>query len=445
MAIAVSLILTLSFTAMASETVRDTVIGEKIETLEGIDNSQLLATDLESFDLEMTITDVTQDNKNHYIDYQFKILAIKDNIWQSVLREQRLTVSKAFLLDRDLGLYVQEEIGEVADYELSHLKEVQDIQKTKGKTEIVKTTKYTGLIGLVLNIKDKVLLGYEPVVKPPVSQIAQVFEPPATNPEPAEEQSVVTNPEVLEDPLVPPETIIDSHPLPATTSFEATFIFYSSEQNAFFQCKINSGDWQNCASPKIYSGLVPGDYIFQVFATDSQGNYDDTSAIFSWIIIEEDVATTTETIVDNTPPDTIIDSYPLELTSSTEAIFSFHATKENCQFTCKIDTEFWQGCESPITYTDLFIGNHQFQVQAIDSGNQEDPMPALFEWQVLAPTTTDQTIATTTQEIVTQTTSSSTDVIINSTSTEPIINTSSTDEIIISTSTDGIATSTDNM
>jgi len=287
MAIAVSLILTLSFTAMASETVRDTVIGEKIETLEGIDNSQLLAADLENFDLEMTITDVTQDNKNHYIDYQFKLLAIKDNVWQSVFKNKRLTVSKAFLADSDLGLHVQEEIGEVADYELSYLKEVQDIQKRKGKTEIIKTTEYTGLIGLVLNVKDKVLLGYEAVVKAPASQIAQVFEPSITSSELAEEQSVVMDQEVSCDPLAPLETIIDNHPLEATTSLEATFIFHSSNQCATFQCKINLENWQNCVSPKIYSGLVPGDYIFQVFATDSQGDYNNTPAVFSWMIIEE--------------------------------------------------------------------------------------------------------------------------------------------------------------
>lgn len=325
MAIAVSLILTLSLSAMASEDIRDTIIGEKIETVKVIDNSQLLAADLDNFNFKMTITNVVQDNQNYYIDYQFKTLAIKDNVWQSALKNKRLTVSKAFLAGSDLGLYVQEELGEVADYELSYLKEVQTIQKRKGKTEITKTTEYTGLIGLVLNVKNKIFPGYEPVIKPSVIEIAQVSEPiielieqplteqlpdeqTATSPASTEEQFVVTNPEVLGDPLAPPDTIVNSHPLKTTTSLEA--------------------------------------------------------------------------------------------------VFSFHATKENCQFTCKIDAEFWQGCQSPITYTDLFIGNHQFHVQSIDSANQEDPMPAMFEWQIIETQTTSSSADSTNSSQANQTATS---------------------------------------
>ena len=378
-AIAISLVLVLSFTAMASEDVRNTVLGEKIETVEGIDNSQLLAADLDSLDLKMTIINVVQDSQSYYIDYQFKTLAIKDNIWQPVLKSKRLTVSKAFLAGSDLGLYVQEEIGEVADYELSYLKEVQDIQKRKGKTEVVTTTEYTGLIGLVLNVKDKILPGYEPVVKPPVIEVAQVSEPIielteqslteqlpdeqfiVSQEEPVQEQSVITNPEVVANPSAPPNTIIDNHPLPATTSLEATF--------------------------------------------------------------------------------------------------TFHSSKENSQFTCKIDIEYWQGCESPITYTDLFIGNHIFQVQAIDAANQEDPMPAIFEWQIIETTIIDQVSATTTQDttttenIVIQPISTSTDstsslqteeIIVSTSTEEQIVDASSTDdEMITTTSTDEIASSTD--
>ncbi len=379
MAIAVSLVLVLSFTAMASEDVRNTVIGEKIETVEGIDNSQLLAASLDSFDLKMTIINVVQDSQNYYIDYQFKTLAIKDNIWQSVLKSKRLTVSKAFLADSDLGLHVQEEIGEVADYELSYLKEVQDIQKREGKTEIVKTTEYTGLIGLVLDVKDKILPGYEPVVKPPVLEIAQVSEP------------II---ELIEQSLT--EQLPDEQ-------------FTVSQEEP---------------------------------------------------VQEQSISADSEVVVNpSAPPNTIIDIHPLEISSSTEAIFTFHSTKPNSQFTCKIDAEFWQGCESPITYTDLFIGNHQFQVQAIDSSNQEDPMPAMFEWQIVETITTEQISATTTQDIITtediiiqpiststnSTTSLQTEEIIDSTSTEQIVDASSTDEVITTTSTDTIASSTDNI
>ncbi|NCO25225.1 hypothetical protein GW901_01695, partial [Candidatus Parcubacteria bacterium] len=62
----------------------------------------------------------------------YQTLAIKDNIWQPVVREQTLTVSKAALGGKDLGLYVQEELSEVANYELSYLKEIQTIERERG-------------------------------------------------------------------------------------------------------------------------------------------------------------------------------------------------------------------------------------------------------------------------------------------------------------------------
>ena len=117
----------------------------------------------------------------------------------------------------------------------------------------------------------------------------------------------------------------------------------------------------------------------------------------STIILASLSSTTTLTLINNLPPDTIIDSNPLGISSSTEATFTFHSTKENSQFTCKIDTEFWQGCNSPKIYSDLAEGNHQFKVQAIDSASREDPVPAAFNWSIIlnSPTTTDQNTTST--------------------------------------------------
>jgi len=38
---------------------------------------------------------------------------------------------------KDLGFYVTEELSEVADYQLSYLKEVQKIEKEKGLQKLV--------------------------------------------------------------------------------------------------------------------------------------------------------------------------------------------------------------------------------------------------------------------------------------------------------------------
>lgn len=172
-AIGLILIFVFSGAIFASEDFHDAVIGEEITTQTGIDNAQLLATDLESFDLDLRIDNVLEDEENYYIDYSFNTLGIKDNTWRLLVKRATMTVSKAALGDKDLGLYVTEELGEVADYELAYLKEVQTAEKEKGKTEIVETREYTGLVGMVLDIKNKVLPGYEPVVEPPVSDMQE--------------------------------------------------------------------------------------------------------------------------------------------------------------------------------------------------------------------------------------------------------------------------------
>jgi hypothetical protein len=145
------------------------VIGEEIVERSGVDNTVLLAADLENFDLKMEITGALEDEENFYIDYQYNTLAIKDNVWQEVLVEKQLTVSKASLDGRDLGLYLMEELGEIIDYQLAFLKEVQEKEEEKGVTVVLEKTEYTGLIGLVFNTKTKELSGYEPVVKPEVA------------------------------------------------------------------------------------------------------------------------------------------------------------------------------------------------------------------------------------------------------------------------------------
>ena len=191
-AIAITLVLVSTMGVMASEDLRNTVIGEKVVIEIGVDNTQLLQADLDNFDLQMTIVDATEDNNNYYIDYQFQTIGIDSNIWQELSRTSQLIVAKVALAGRDLGLYVQEELSEVADNELAYLEEVQEAEQEKGKTEIIETVEYTGLIGLVLDIKNKVLPGYKPVVEPPEVVIQQPSEETQNESLPAELQQTQT-------------------------------------------------------------------------------------------------------------------------------------------------------------------------------------------------------------------------------------------------------------
>jgi len=152
--------------SFASEKVRDTVIGQTIEEVKGVDNSALLAINLDSLKQEMSIADVAEDEDNYLVSYAFSTFDIKDNIWQNQTKTQTLKVPKDALKGgKDLGLYVQSELAQIMDNQLAYLKDAKEKEQKKGETKIVKTTKYTGLKGLVLNSETKELEGYEPVIK----------------------------------------------------------------------------------------------------------------------------------------------------------------------------------------------------------------------------------------------------------------------------------------
>lgn len=82
----------------------------------------------------------------------------------------------------------------------------------------------------------------------------------------------------------PPNTILASTPPTKTTSTSATFTFNSTESGSTFECKLDAGSFESCASPKTYSGLSKGKHTFSVRAKDAAGNLDPTPASFSWSI-----------------------------------------------------------------------------------------------------------------------------------------------------------------
>ena len=72
------------------------------------------------------------------------------------------------------------------------------------------------------------------------------------------------------DTAAPVVTITGAPPNPSTVT-NATFQF-SSEVSATFECRLDSGAWAACTSPKSYTGLSGGPHTFEVRATDAAGN-----------------------------------------------------------------------------------------------------------------------------------------------------------------------------
>ena len=81
-----------------------------------------------------------------------------------------------------------------------------------------------------------------------------------------------------------PNTTITDHPRVSSNDRSPTFRFRSSEKGSTFECRLDSGSWQACSSPRTYNGLASGQHVFRVRARDAAGNVDRTPATWTWTI-----------------------------------------------------------------------------------------------------------------------------------------------------------------
>src|SRR5207248_1565213 len=100
--------------------------------------------------------------------------------------------------------------------------------------------------------------------------------------------------------------------------------------------------------------VADGSYDVRAVATDSAGN---TTA---------DVVANRQ--VDNTPPQTSIDSGPANPSNNTTPTFSFSSSEPGSTFQCRLDGGGWSSCTSPHSISPaLGEGSHTFDVRATDA------------------------------------------------------------------------------
>lgn len=179
---------------------------------------------------------------------------------------------------------------------------------------------------------------------------------------------------------VAPNTTINSGPSGPTQQNSASFGFTSSEGGSSFECRLDSGSYGACSSPKAYSGLADGAHTFQVRATDGVGNVGNP-ATRTWT-----VDSTGATV----PPTTTITSGPPEnaTTSQTTATFEFTSSKSNSTFECQaaggsLPSAPFEACTSPRTYSGLADGAYTFNVRATSGGLLGNTVT--WQWSVDAP------------------------------------------------------------
>ena len=92
-------------------------------------------------------------------------------------------------------------------------------------------------------------------------------------------------------------------------------------------------------------------------------------------------------LVDNEAPTTAIVSHPDLLSPSDSATFTFtgidnESATADLTYQCSLDGGAFETCTSPKTYPNLAIGEHTFEVRAIDELGHVDATPATFTWTV---------------------------------------------------------------
>lgn len=142
--------------------------------------------------------------------------------------------------------------------------------------------------------------------------------------------------------------------------------------NGIFKYLLDKNSWSAAVgTDKTWftpgSSLAEGGHTLLVKERDGAGNWS--------------LAGTRTIVIDLTPPETAISSGPATQTMATSAAFAFTKT-ETGSFQCGLDSNPFESCVTPKSYSGLPAGEHTFRVHAVDTAGNEDPTPASFSWTI---------------------------------------------------------------
>lgn len=136
-------------------------IGQQNANVQGIDNTLLLAVDLDNYNMDFKIEKIEEDSDYYYVTYTFLDIDILNKAWQYELKEKVRKVSKKS--GKELSSYMAEEFKEIYDTRIRELKDEQVKAQSTGEEKRVEVTSYDGLIGKTLDLAGKIFPGYEPI------------------------------------------------------------------------------------------------------------------------------------------------------------------------------------------------------------------------------------------------------------------------------------------
>ncbi|MBU6364236.1 MAG: M4 family metallopeptidase [Acidobacteria bacterium] len=154
----------------------------------------------------------------------------------------------------------------------------------------------------------------------------------------------------------------------ASTSVSIAMTSNEIATGVTFECKLDSGAYGGCTSPRAYTGLSQGSHTVTIRATDRAGNVGSPAS--------------TSFTVDTVLPDTSITSGPAAWINTSTATVGFTATEAAQAFQCRLDSAAWATCTSPKAYTGLVEGAYLISVRAVDLAGNIDPTPATRSFRV---------------------------------------------------------------
>jgi subtilisin family serine protease len=167
----------------------------------------------------------------------------------------------------------------------------------------------------------------------------------------------------------PPESSITSGPTQGeTVGRRPLFRFSSDEVDSDFNCRVDSGGWQSCSSPRRLGPLRGGSHTFRVAAVDAATNPDPSPAQRTFS-------------VDARPPNTRIIRHPKKRSRDRTPRFWFRSGDRTASFDCRIDSRRWRACNSPKSYR-LGRRKHKFKVRAEDRFGNRDATPATYRFRI---------------------------------------------------------------
>ena len=169
------------------------------------------------------------------------------------------------------------------------------------------------------------------------------------------------------DTVPPPAPRITATPAVISNDSTPAFEFVDDEAGVTFDCRLTSGAFPPCTSPKTYPPLPDGSYTFFVKAVDAADNESD-SARYAWTI-------------DTRPPlPPTITEGPPNPSNSILATFGFNA-EAGASFLCSLDGGSFSSCSNPASVT-VGDGGHTFAAEAVDAARNVSAPSKTYSWVV---------------------------------------------------------------